>query len=667
MTIVLNSKPSTINNNNNNNKNYADSNSTHLSTSSELLQPSEYEIRVLGIAEQGAKSRVETQIRLCLELVDSIHGHKVTNKWSHIRLPDTMLTLKRRNNAILHNNSINNTATAMPISKKRSTSIHMNEPSLPKDESSVLYLHASVICESDVHRKVKMCHRCVWREWKRADRKKAGKRLGNMLYDETMMEQERQRILLFNSDPLISFSEGECILPTRITCYSRHHDERLGFRIKFTLSDYQGKVVAKGDTPPVMITDDHKNLSKLGDKRRRRKRRKSSTETIIKKETLPTPEEDSLTTFEESNNSPPPPTPSHVSSLNNGNNINQQQQSSSSLFLNQDFITPTVTNNEENNSYYLDPSLFLSTHSSTTSTTNTSLQDFPLLIPSLWPSPSSPSFTSTTELSSPLSSSPSSPITSSHPSSFLISPELQQHYQQQQHSLQSLYDIESLTMLPPPITSYSNSSTSSSSSSSITPIIEKIIPDHAPMTGGTEITILGSNFQKGMTCYFGDQPALTTTYWSPSTLVCVVPPSNHQLGPVFITLGNNNNNQHHDSFVTCLSSTPILFTYDSTNTTTTNTTASITNEKGITDNGNESSSTSSSLDNMVASHLSSLLTSTGLTLPDWNEEAIQALTWQVLNLSMATNLIDARHIALRLIELQKHQHQQQPMATTDIL
>ncbi|CAO3640169.1 unnamed protein product [Cunninghamella echinulata] len=587
-----------------------------------------------------------------------------------------MLTLKRRNNAILNNNNINNTNTVMPISKKRSTSIHMNEPSLPKDESSVLYLHASVICESDIHRKVKMCHRCVWREWKRADRKKAGKRLGNMLYDETMMEQERQRILLFNSDPLISFNEGECILPTRITCYSRHHDERLGFRIKFTLTDYQGKVVAKGDTPPVMITDDHKNLSKLGDKRRRRKRRKSSTEAIIKKESLPTPEEDPLTTFEESNNSPPPPTTSHVSSINNSNNISQQQ-SSSSLFLNQGFITPTTTNDIENNnnSYYLDPSLFLSTHSSNSTTSNTSLQDFPLLIPSLWPSPSSPSFTSTTELSSPLSSSPSSPITSSHPSSFLISPELQQHYQQQQqqHSLQSFYDIESLTMLPPPITSFSTSSTSSSSSSSssITPMIEKIIPDHAPMTGGTEITILGSNFQKGMTCYFGDQPALTTTYWSPSTLVCVVPPSNHQLGPVFITLGNNNNNnnQHHDSFVTCLSSTPILFTYDSTNTTTTtttNTTTSMANEKRITDNGNDSSS-SSSLDNMVVSHLSSLLTSADLTLPDWNEEAIQALTWQVLNLSMATNLIDARHIALRLIELQKHQHQQQPMTTTDIL
>ncbi|CAO3634662.1 unnamed protein product [Cunninghamella blakesleeana] len=664
MSIVLNTN-TTINKDI---KHYANSNTIQYKpTSSGLLQTSEYQIRVLGIAEQGAKSRVETQIRLGLELVTS-DGDKVNNQWSHIKLPDDMLTLKRRNNALLSNHH------------KKKPSLTINEPSLPKDESSILYLNAKVICESDNHRHVKMCHRCVWREWKRADRKKAGKRLGNLLYDEALMEQERQRILLFNSEPFVHFNDGECILPTRITCYSRHHDERLGFRIQFTLSDHQGKIIAKGDTPPVMITDDHKNLSKLGDKRRRRKRRKSSsdvmTPTTMKKEeeTLPTPEEDPLTTFEESNNST-----LHVSPLMPNNTMHP-----SSFFLNQDLIT---NNEEENNSYYLDPSLFLSTshlhHPSTTTTatatatttSTNSFQDFPLFIPSLWPSPSSPSFTSTTELSSPLSSSPSSPITIpsnglTSSNSLLISPELQQNYQQQQQhhhhqqqnhqqSLQNLYDIESLTMLPPPLTtSFSSSSTtSSSSSSSLSPMIEKIIPDHASMVGGTEITILGSHFHEGMTCYFGNKPALTTTYWSPSTLVCVVPSTN-QLGPVLITLGkNNNSNNNNDSndnttFMTNLSS-PIIFTYDPT------TIASNTNKNNDIISTSSSKTTSPSLspnpimnhDNNLESYLSSLL-----TVPNWNEEEIQALTWQVYNLSMANNLLDARQVALRLIELQK-QHQ----------
>lgn len=43
-------------------------------------------------------------------------------------------------------------------------------------------------------------------------------------------ERDRQRILLFNCEPLVNFSAGEAIIPTRITCYCRHHYELIGFR-----------------------------------------------------------------------------------------------------------------------------------------------------------------------------------------------------------------------------------------------------------------------------------------------------------------------------------------------------------------------------------------------------------------------------------------------------
>jgi hypothetical protein len=43
-------------------------------------------------------------------------------------------------------------------------------------------------------------------------------------------ERDRQRILLFNCESLVNFSTGDAIFPTRITCYCRHHNERIGFR-----------------------------------------------------------------------------------------------------------------------------------------------------------------------------------------------------------------------------------------------------------------------------------------------------------------------------------------------------------------------------------------------------------------------------------------------------
>lgn len=50
------------------------------------------------------------------------------------------------------------------------------------------------------------------------------------LNDDMIMEEERRRILLFNCNELVEFSSGEATIPTRITCYCRHHSEKVGFR-----------------------------------------------------------------------------------------------------------------------------------------------------------------------------------------------------------------------------------------------------------------------------------------------------------------------------------------------------------------------------------------------------------------------------------------------------
>lgn len=51
------------------------------------------QIRVLGIPTTGAKSRVETQIKLCVQLL-SATGDKVS-KWDHLVLPEHLVQKDR--------------------------------------------------------------------------------------------------------------------------------------------------------------------------------------------------------------------------------------------------------------------------------------------------------------------------------------------------------------------------------------------------------------------------------------------------------------------------------------------------------------------------------------------------------------------------------------------
>lgn len=43
------------------------------------------------------------------------------------------------------------------------------------------------------------------------------------------VQDERHKIVLFNCGSVLDFSSGECILPARVTCYCRHHREKVGF------------------------------------------------------------------------------------------------------------------------------------------------------------------------------------------------------------------------------------------------------------------------------------------------------------------------------------------------------------------------------------------------------------------------------------------------------
>ncbi|KAI8072283.1 hypothetical protein BC940DRAFT_330452 [Gongronella butleri] len=595
-------------------------------SSSSVTSTSPFRIRVLGIADSGAKSRVETQMRLCLELVND--DNEKVQDWTHLHIPDALLTHKRRHAT---------TATMTPPPSKRTGANTANAANTsdataqetviePPEPEKVLTLHASIVCESDIHRKVKMCHRCVVREWKRADRKKAGRKMmDSFLYDGSLMEKERKRILIFNSEPTLSFHQGECILPTRITCYSRHHDERQGFRIKFALHDHEDRLVATGQSPPVMITDDHKNLSKLGDKQRRRrktsttttctKRNRSSTATgassasgasgavgatssrgrKVKQESLPTPKEE-LLSFDD------------IRALDQQLLMEQEkllgldpvaQPNGSALFAS---TAPNASSN-----LLVDPYLVFSTSptdpmaaAAAVAASSSLWQSSPLLDASSSPSDASP------ELYSPLSSSPSSPLSSAARDDAL--------FQHQQSA--AAVAVASVALGAP----------------SGVPAIDRLVPHQGE--AGSEITVLGQGFYEGLTCYFGNQPALTT-YWNPTTLVCTVPPQQAATilqGPVTVAF-------HDSSFIGALASSapPVVFTYTSSNASSTTSSAS--------------SSPSASF-SALPTTISPADTTNGYLA--WNEHNIQMLTWQVLNLSMAPNVHEARQIALRLMELQQH-------------
>jgi hypothetical protein len=57
-------------------------------------------------------------------------------------------------------------------------------------------------------------------------------------------------------------------------------------------------------------------------------------------------------------------------------------------------------------------------------------------------------------------------------------------------------------------------------------MIHRLIPATGPTCGGTEVTVLGSNFHPSLQlkCVFGDSVAENTTRWSDNTLVCILPP-----------------------------------------------------------------------------------------------------------------------------------------------
>ncbi|KAF9920526.1 hypothetical protein FBU30_009631 [Linnemannia zychae] len=223
-------------------------------------------IEISGIPAENGKCRVETQLKIGLHLRSGLNGAPVT-EYKQLRLP-------RRY-----------------IAKEKHRMEKFNGRDKHLQDSEILTLDTRLVCDHDMTKILECCDNCIGRERKRAHRRKETHKLPGSLgavpvfsaihprnVDATFSAEdpdpptptdpaehqawERSRIMVFSSTEYVDISAGECMLPTRITCYCRHHNEKVGFRIQFTARDSTGAIVASVLSNPVMMMDDHKSGKK---------------------------------------------------------------------------------------------------------------------------------------------------------------------------------------------------------------------------------------------------------------------------------------------------------------------------------------------------------------------------------------------------------------------
>ncbi|KAJ3407680.1 SPT3 Dosage dependent suppressor of Ty-induced promoter mutations-like protein [Chytridiales sp. JEL 0842] len=447
-------------------------------------------------------------------------GDKVS-QWSHVRLPSHMAFKTDRSKK-----------TAITKSFELDTS-NINP-------SSLLNLEATVLCASDVNKDVLMCPSCVLREKKRSQKREMSrKRLEGRanshqgpepLSEADITEEDVRKILLFNCSPLVDFSSGDTILPSRITCYCRHHNEKRGFVLYFVARNQEGEVVGTGCSPPIMITDDHKahlkakaesNGAKVSTCGKRGRAVEEADEEMgdcdgAKGAELeqPAPKRtatlasllrlDSLF-------------PSSIDGTLFSNPFNGQSTNSSRLASNE----PQVK--LEDNTAMTDYGSPITQNSGSSASPTVhhmhlpqSPNNFDSLTTSPSPSqaPSTNSFLAQNQHSSPwtdpLIMSPFNPL----------SPVLMDNTQLEG---QNQFNLDAAASMAQTLFAFTSANPTAPSQIP-RPRIDRVIPGEGPMHGSIEITLLGTGFTPDLTVLIGDTPA-PLTHFSPSTLVCILPPS----------------------------------------------------------------------------------------------------------------------------------------------
>ncbi|KAL6310416.1 hypothetical protein BKA93DRAFT_755994 [Sparassis latifolia] len=472
-------------------------------------------ILIPSIPEGGTKSRVETQVRLTVDLAHASASsgepfkYDRVGSWKWLRLPKGTSTKRRTR----------------------------KEGKVETQVDDTLYLTAEVTCASSPHTPVTCCASCQTREAKRVARKIAARvrpaRSDSDSPDEARTipgrgkHEDTSNLLQFNCPEVMDFSTGSVVLPLRITCYCRHHREKVGFNVHFSMLDRTGRIVGTGTTRPIMITDDHKSTgvnSKsatllggfersqidrssrvAGDSEKRptkRKIREGSDRT--KKRTKPydvgrSACRGSQNTSDGSLDSPKTPSSTFVS------RPTSPLHSLASSVLSQPGPSRQLTSSRLDHSR---------THSASTAVEpvfDISQSVGQLSSTRFDPDISLPSQISVQSVSLDQLANSFLPTTPSSPIPLALNP------------------VQTLNVPRPPSMSFTlfKHDPPPSISSLPPPRIHRLIPSSGPTYGGIEVTVLGANFHTSMqlNCVFGGSPASSTQRWSDNTLVCLLPPS----------------------------------------------------------------------------------------------------------------------------------------------
>jgi hypothetical protein len=339
-------------------------------------------------------------------------------------------------------------------------------------------------------------------------------------------------IVQFNCPEVLSFSSGTVVFPLRITCYCRHHRERLGFHVHFTMSDHTGRIVGTGTTHPIMITDDHKStganakhspMAEIGWTQEPVEAASSVQTTSYKRKQSHTQETSSdqgrkrLKVYGVGN---PRGRPKKISRRSSSGSLTSPSVLTSALPTRA--TTPSQLASSGPSGYFC-----------RTASPSPRASDI-FVVPNAevcLPSPKSSVASPLSEsnildmLEVPLSAQPLADLTSladsesgvsrstlptAPPSPMAMSVPQYQHLQEPLSSAPLPFVFLSE---PPPMAPVHQ------------PRIHRLIPSSGPIIGGIEVTVLGSNFHPSLqlNCTFGDVMATSTQRWSDNTLVCILP------------------------------------------------------------------------------------------------------------------------------------------------
>lgn len=434
---------------------------------------------------------------------------------------------------------------------------------------------------------VHICTGCITREVKRANRKKTKK----PAEDEVWRSYEGQRVVVFNTYEYKDLTDdlenpGSMVIdtPMRIACYCRHHHEKSGFQVIFTLKDHLGRLVTQLLSPSIMITDDHKtpqsnaNNTGAADSAAaggpataaatptssstngndmnaiqpghpfRQSQSTSDIQALKRSANTLVP---SVKPVGASAGTSAVPTPRNLSRPPSPGPVGpsaKKRKASGSKYPTALAMTPIEAN----------PNTFASQAPPSTTLSSGSVGPSPPAASPFSPSPFSTANAPSTYFDRrqppPLAQGlqPANPIFNTQPRTphsndqgvpqpgssrpvaldnsmqnvFSAPPSAQNSRAPSPHALfnNTLQQAHALGQSAQVLTG-GLPLTASFPNATTAPAVLKVIPQEGPITGNIDVSILGSGFRQGQDIYFGEKKAITTTYWADSSITCILPPA----------------------------------------------------------------------------------------------------------------------------------------------